>query len=112
MLYNATILRITPPSPPTTGGTITFTPAEATLGIRCLQSNISKERRYQLGSVIANSTAMIRALVRDMDSHAIYDGYQVQTQLDGDTAETWIVEHTQKSVKDGLSNLVAFLRKA
>ncbi len=112
MLYNATILRITPPNPPQTGGTVTFTPAGATLGIRCLQSNVSRERRYQLGSIIAHSTAMIRCLICDMRGFAIYDGYQVQTQIDGDTSETWIVDYVQKSVKDGLSNLVAFLRKA
>ena len=113
MLYNATILRITAPNPPTTGGGVTFTPAVGVLAIRCQLGNVSQQRRYEIGAAIKDSTAQLRVERRGMQGWLIVDGCQIEVLLDGEAAsETYIVDLSRKIQKAGLSNFLVFLRKA
>jgi len=112
MTENATIIRITAPNAPTSGGEVTYTPASGTLAIRCCQSRPMREQRMALGAVITSATATIRVLTQRLGTLTIAENYQIQVTLDGRTVQTYFVVHVIDTVKPGLSNVVAFLRKA
>jgi len=111
MIENATIIRITVPNAPTRGGEVTYTPASGTLAIRCCQSRPTRSQRFALGAVITDATAVIRVLTRRLGTLSIAQNYQIEAKLDERTVQTYFVVHVIETVKPGLSNIVAFLRK-
>jgi len=111
LIENATIIRITAPNAPTSGGEVGHTPAVGTLAIRCLQSRPLREQRMALGTVITSATTTVRVLADRLGSLTIAENYQIQVTLDTRTVQTYFVVHVIDIVKEGISSVVAFLRR-
>lgn len=116
MLTNATILRVTAPNAADAAGQITYSPAagEIVPALRCSLTAPTRRQIYQLGSVIADATAMMRVRTGDLTSRGlgvIGEGWQVQVRIDRKTAvQVRIVMHVTDAVKLGMDNVTVFLR--
>ncbi|MGE5609001.1 MAG: hypothetical protein ACM359_07090 [Bacillota bacterium] len=111
MLPNATIIRITPPTPPTLGGEVTYAPDTRRLDIRCQMTAPTRRHIYQLGSVIADCQAVLRFELQELEERALEPDYQVEVLPDWGKKQTYLVKHVTPAIKSGLSNVTVFLRK-
>ena len=112
MLKNATITRIDTPGTPTAGGEVTFS-SGAAISVRCSFTGVTRRQRYQLGAVIKEATAALRAIAEDLTAAAVsvVDGYRMNVTPDGRTLASYEVVHVIDDRKRSLNCVVAFVRK-
>lgn len=111
MIYNATLLRVDVPAVDG-GGNVTFTNGSA-LSVRCAGDAVKSGQRYQLGAVIADATAVIYLLRKDIPAALVIEkGYRLVAQLDGEPAAvTYHVEWKNPRIKGQISHYELYLRQ-